>query len=133
MASESETCSDASLEIHSLEKGNKFRPRGKCPPCGTAHPPRRRKMYRLTSAMVGLAALAALAAVLAASLAGASAQARGKHLSKLVEPPLKDCTRIDGRGGYYGNPWCTPAEQLRWDRWDAHRWANGGRHGLERR
>lgn len=35
--------------------------------------------------------------------------------------PLKDCTRFNGRGGYYGNPWCTAEEQERWDRWDARR------------
>ncbi len=35
--------------------------------------------------------------------------------------PVKDCTRFNGRYGYYGNPWCTPAEQARWDRWDARR------------
>jgi hypothetical protein len=23
--------------------------------------------------------------------------------------------------GYYDNPWCSPAEQLRWDRWDVRR------------
>ena len=79
------------------------------------------EMYRLISATVGLVALAALAAVLAASLAGAIAESRGKYQSKVVEPPLKDCTRLNGKGGYYGNPWCSPAEQLRWDRWDAHR------------
>ena len=36
-------------------------------------------------------------------------------------PPVKDCTRINGRMGYYANPWCTPAEQARWDRWDSRR------------
>lgn len=35
--------------------------------------------------------------------------------------PVKDCTRFNGRFGYYGNPWCTPAEQQRWDRWEAGR------------
>lgn len=36
-------------------------------------------------------------------------------------PPLKDCTRLNGRFGYYGNPWCTPAEQNAWDRAEARR------------
>ncbi|MFN3622652.1 MAG: hypothetical protein ACK4TP_01185 [Hyphomicrobium sp.] len=31
-------------------------------------------------------------------------------------PVLKDCTRLNGRYGYYGNPWCTQAEQDAWDR-----------------
>jgi hypothetical protein len=37
--------------------------------------------------------------------------------------PVKDCTRINGRYGYYGNPWCDAREQARWDRWsDGRRW-----------
>jgi hypothetical protein len=36
-------------------------------------------------------------------------------------PPLKDCTRVNGRWGYYGNPWCSPAEQQAWDRAEARR------------
>lgn len=36
-------------------------------------------------------------------------------------PPVKECIRFNGRHGYYGNPWCTPAEQDRWDRWEAAR------------
>jgi predicted dehydrogenase len=35
--------------------------------------------------------------------------------------PPKDCTRYNSRYGFYGNIWCTPAEQERWDRWDAAR------------
>lgn len=35
--------------------------------------------------------------------------------------PLKDCTRLNGRWGYYGNPWCTPAEQRAFDVWEARR------------
>ncbi len=35
--------------------------------------------------------------------------------------PVKECTRFNGRVGYYGNPWCTPAEQARWDRYEARR------------
>lgn len=33
----------------------------------------------------------------------------------------KNCTRINSRFGYYANQWCTPAEQLAWDRWEAKR------------
>ena len=36
-------------------------------------------------------------------------------------PPVKDCTRINGRWGYYGNPWCSQAEQLAFDRAEARR------------
>lgn len=35
--------------------------------------------------------------------------------------PPKDCTRYNSRYGFYGNIWCTPAEQERFDRWDAAR------------
>lgn len=31
-------------------------------------------------------------------------------------PAVKDCTRLNGRFGYYGNPWCTKAEQDAFDR-----------------
>lgn len=43
-----------------------------------------------------------------------------KHNKRLTPtPPPKECHRFEGRNGYYGNPWCTEEEQLRWDRWDA--------------
>lgn len=35
--------------------------------------------------------------------------------------PPKDCTKFAGRYGYYGNPWCSEAEQRQWDRWEARR------------
>ncbi len=35
--------------------------------------------------------------------------------------PIKDCRRYNGRWGYYGNPWCSPAEQRAFDVWDAER------------
>ena len=35
--------------------------------------------------------------------------------------PVKDCTRFNGRWGYYGNPWCTPREQAAWDAWSDRR------------
>jgi hypothetical protein len=62
-----------------------------------------------------------IAVAVVVAMLGAAAEARGKQRGRLAEVPLKDCTRFNGRWGYYGNPWCTPAEQLRWDRWDAQR------------
>ena len=62
-----------------------------------------------------------IAVAIVVAMLGAPAEARGKQPGRLAEIPLKDCTRFNGRWGYYGNPWCTPAEQLRWDRWDARR------------
>jgi hypothetical protein len=32
-------------------------------------------------------------------------------------PHLKNCRRYNGPWGFYGNIWCTPAEQRRWDRY----------------
>ncbi|HYD14848.1 MAG TPA: hypothetical protein VEA77_00470 [Hyphomicrobium sp.] len=59
----------------------------------------------------------------AAALSGSAfaEQARRTSGKAFVQAPIKDCTRHNGRIGYYGNPWCTPAEQLRWDKWDAQR------------
>ncbi len=37
------------------------------------------------------------------------------------EAPIKDCTRYNGLYGFYGNAWCTPEEQARWDKWEAER------------
>jgi hypothetical protein len=61
-----------------------------------------------------------LAALVAIVLASGVAQAH-KARRLYAEAPFKDCTRLNGRWGYYGNPWCTPSEQLSWDRWDARR------------
>ena len=47
--------------------------------------------------------------------------ADAKEFRPKLQSPYKDCTRINGRWGYYGNPWCTREEKLRWDRWDAAR------------
>jgi hypothetical protein len=69
-----------------------------------------------------LRAIICTALVIAAfAMPYASADARGKAPRVYADAPVKDCTRLNGRWGYYGNPWCSPAEQLRWDRWDARR------------
>ena len=69
----------------------------------------------------------ALVALFATALAGHAAEhrraqetARG---SAVHERPVKDCTRLNARIGYYANPWCTAAEQERWDRWEARRFS----------
>ena len=66
--------------------------------------------------------LALIVFVLALVLWTTGAWAKGGRAYGTAPPgyrhaPLKDCTRINGRYGYYGNPWCSPSEQLRWDRW----------------
>jgi hypothetical protein len=43
-----------------------------------------------------------------------------KRPAGLVPPP-KDCTRINGRYGYYANFWCSESEQRAWDLWEARR------------
>lgn len=66
---------------------------------------------------------AATVVLLAASVFSSSAEAgRGALAASRkaqASAPIKDCTRLNGRFGYYGNPWCTPAEQKRWDKWQA--------------
>ncbi|HRN89474.1 hypothetical protein [Hyphomicrobium sp.] len=65
--------------------------------------------------------LAALPLILpVASSAEAGRRDDAKRLASQTKP-LKDCTRFNARYGFYGNPWCTPAEQERWDRWEARR------------
>jgi hypothetical protein len=68
--------------------------------------------------------LAMIAAIAATASAGGERRQKGTRFDAR-QPPVKDCTRLNGRFGYYGNPWCTATEQARWDRWSARqRWAN---------
>lgn len=69
------------------------------------------------------AALLAISATAAVSMHAAAAERGRSDASRQLasNEPVKNCTRVNGRMGYYGNPWCTPAEQVRWDRWDARR------------
>jgi hypothetical protein len=63
---------------------------------------------------------------LALSLASAFAvpvESRSRKAVRAYQAPVKDCTRFNGRWGYYGNPWCTPAEQQAFDRAEARRLA----------
>ena len=41
--------------------------------------------------------------------------------SRTPSAPIKDCTRFNGRSGYYGNFWCSEREQLIWDRYSSGR------------
>jgi hypothetical protein len=68
--------------------------------------------------------LVILAALLVAGATSAGEYRTHKSArAEVSDAPVKDCTRFNGRWGYYGNPWCTPAEQARWDRWGAgKRW-----------
>ena len=60
-------------------------------------------------------------ALAVAVAAGAPSEAGSRKGARAVPPPVKDCTRVNGRWGYYGNPWCSPAEQQAWDRAEARR------------
>ncbi len=44
------------------------------------------------------------------------AESRSRSHVRNWKAAVKDCTRINGRWGYYGNLWCSPAEQQQWDR-----------------
>jgi hypothetical protein len=61
-----------------------------------------------------------LALATAAALAG-PAESGSRKYAPATSVPLKDCTRYNGNWGYYGNPWCTKAEQALWDRAEARR------------
>ena len=58
----------------------------------------------LTCALAVVTAIIGVASV-------ADAAGRVRHA------PLKDCRRYNGPWGFYGNNWCTPAEQRQWDRY----------------
>jgi hypothetical protein len=76
------------------------------------------------SAMAPLMRAACIMMAATAVLSSPAAADRGTApASRKAVPaaPIKDCTRFNGRFGYYGNPWCTPAEQARWDRYEARR------------
>ena len=64
----------------------------------------------------------ALALAAASTFAG-PAESGSRKYTRTTSAPIKDCTRINGRWGYYGNLWCSPAEQERWDRAEARRLA----------
>ncbi|MFA5898891.1 MAG: hypothetical protein WC829_07225 [Hyphomicrobium sp.] len=65
--------------------------------------------------MRSLACIALLLAVAAAFSVPADA-GRRKGARAWQPAPVKECPRLNGRFGYYGNPWCTKAEQDAWDR-----------------
>ncbi len=71
--------------------------------------------YRIVSGILVLAALMLSGAAIAGGYRV------GKVARDFSASPVKDCTRYNGTYGYYGNPWCTPAEQARWDTWSARR------------
>ena len=70
-------------------------------------------MLNILTCIVALAMTAAVLTIPAES--GSRKQVRAP------QAPLKDCTRVNGRWGYYGNLWCSPAEQQAWDRAEARR------------
>ncbi len=62
-----------------------------------------------------------LALPLFGTLDAANAERRKPLRQTQAAQPLKNCHRYNSWYGFYGNIWCTPAEQQRWDRWDAAR------------
>lgn len=68
--------------------------------------------------IAGLTVAAALIPFSNAASADNSSSTAARRAEQL-SPPIKDCTRLNGHYGYYGNPWCTEAEQLLFDRWSA--------------
>jgi hypothetical protein len=73
-------------------------------------------MYRV---LTSLAVLLAVATLILPAQSGTRSKARNWQ----PPPPVKDCTRVNARYGYYGNPWCSPAEQQAFDRAEARRLA----------
>lgn len=81
-------------------------------------------MRTISMKAIGAAVLAALGFVAMCAipaLGGHRTSAPSYHRHDTGYRALKDCTRVNGRYGYYGNPWCSAAEQAAFDRWDARR------------
>lgn len=74
---------------------------------------------RFSSSLAVVVALALLTNAAQAGAPRAGKQPRSSEHYGFVPP--KDCTRLNGRYGYYGNPWCSWQEQLLWDRWEAEK------------
>ncbi len=70
-----------------------------------------------------LAALGVLAMCAIPALAGHRTSAPGYDRHDAGHRAIRDCTRVNGRYGYYGNPWCSAAEQAAFDRREARRLA----------
>lgn len=68
----------------------------------------------------GIAAVATLAFSAVAAAQEAQPPASSAPAEAAQQPP-KDCTRYNGFFGFYGNVWCSPEEQARWDKWEAER------------
>jgi hypothetical protein len=82
--------------------------------------------FRVPVASRALAVLVLLAVAPHGATADAGSDQAPRQTSEAPgSRPAKDCTRINSRFGYYANPWCTPAEQLQWDRWEAKRYRAG--------
>ena len=81
----------------------------------------RRSCERRTSMLRSLTCIALALAVRRRRLPSPPKAAAASTV-RAYQAPVKDCTRFNGRWGYYGNPWCTPAEQQAlWDRAEARR------------
>lgn len=78
-------------------------------------------MKQRSSLMLAAFAVAASTSLVtsSAAIAGERHAQRYSHGSREAAP--KDCTRYNARWGHYTNIWCTPAEQLAFDLWDAER------------
>ena len=72
----------------------------------------------MTGAGIATAAAIALSTLAAADETAPYTPTPG---SVAQEAPIKDCTRYNGHFGFYGNVWCTPEEQARWDKYEADR------------
>ena len=70
---------------------------------------------------LGCALVVAGFVIVGSGMASAEGSRSYRAVREAAGAPVKDCTRFNGRWGYYGNPWCTAAEQAQWDRWSDRR------------
>jgi hypothetical protein len=86
----------------------------------------REKLMRLMTACALV--LVALAFLLTEAASAGDVRTRETVRSGLRLAAPKDCTPYNGRFGYYGNPWCTAAEQRAWEIHTARRFLGSARN-----
>lgn len=71
--------------------------------------------------LAGALVCAGVLGLAGAAQAGTYEYSNESQRRNVQEAPLKDCTKFNSRYGFYGNPYCTPEEQARFDRWEARK------------
>ncbi|MGD9783728.1 MAG: hypothetical protein AB7E80_04805 [Hyphomicrobiaceae bacterium] len=75
----------------------------------------------VTCSLLTCSLLTCAGALLFDTISTAQAGSRDRRVRTADSFAIKDCTRFNGHWGYYGNPWCSPAQQRAFDRIETRR------------